>query len=168
MLYNKAMKREDASKEIIELFIRMVNKYNALEKIPARHGTRHALYHSERHMLDKIGDNTGMNVSEFAAAAGVTKGAISQLVTRLDKKGIVRRYKKSTNDKEVFLELTKSGQEVYKKHKKINEQTILPLNEELNKHSDEKVEFLLEMFKWFDDYLDSSRKKMEEHHKQGS
>ena len=159
------MKREETSKELIELFTRMVNKYNSLEKIPARHGTRHNLYHSERHMLDKICDNTGMNVTEFAAAAGVTKGAISQLVTKLEKKGIVRRYKKSTNDKEVFLELTKSGQEVYQKHKKINEETILPLNEELSKHSDEKVEFLLKMFHWFDDYLDLSKKKMEEHHK---
>ncbi len=145
----------------------MVNKYNALEKVPARHGTRHNLCHSERHMLDKIGDNTGMNVTEFAAAAGVTKGAISQLVTKLEKKGIVRRYKKSTNDKEVFLELTKSGQEVYKKHKKINERTIQPLNEELSKHSDEEVEFLLNMFKWFNDFLDLSRKQMEEHHKKG-
>jgi DNA-binding MarR family transcriptional regulator len=161
------MKRENTSKEIIELFIRMVNKYNSLEKIPARHGTRHNLYHSERHMLDKIGDNTGMNVTEFAAAAGVTKGAISQLVTKLEKKGIVRRYKKSTNDKEVFLELTKSGQEVYQHHKNINKQTIKPLFEELSKHSDEKVEFLLTMFKWFNDFLDLSRKKMEEHHKQG-
>ncbi len=159
------MKRENAGKEIIELFIRMVNKYNSLEKIPARHGTIHNLYHSERHMLDKIGDNRGMNVTEFAEAAGVTKGAISQLVTKLEKKGIVRRYKKSTNDKEVFLELTKSGQKVYQKHKEINEQTILPLNEELSKHSDEKVEFLLKMFKWFDNYLDLSRKKMEVHHK---
>jgi DNA-binding MarR family transcriptional regulator len=159
------MNRKNASKEITDLFIKMVHKYNSLEKIPARHGTRHSLYHSERHMLDKIGDNTGMNVTEFAAAAGVTKGAISQLVTKLEKKGIVRRYKKSTNDKEVFLELTKSGQKVYQKHQKINEQTILPLNEELSKHSDEKVEFLLTMFKWFNDYLDLSKKKMEEHHK---
>ncbi len=165
MLYNRSMKRENTSKELIELFIRMVNKYNSLEKIPARHGTRHNLYHSERHMLDKIGDNTGMNVTEFADAAGVTKGAISQLVSKLEKKGIVRRYKKSTNDKEVFLELTKSGQEVYQKHQEINEQTIIPLNEELSKHSDEKVEFLLTMFKWFNDYLDLSKKKMEEHHK---
>jgi DNA-binding MarR family transcriptional regulator len=159
------MDKKKAGKDIIELFIRMVNKYNSLEKIPARHGSKHNLYHSERHMLDKIGDNTGMNVTEFAAAAGVTKGAISQLVTKLENKGIVRRYKKSTNDKEVFLELTKSGQEVYQKHKEINERAILPLNEELSKHSDEKVEFLLNMFKWFDDYLDSSKKKMEEHHK---
>jgi DNA-binding MarR family transcriptional regulator len=159
------MDKKKAGKDIIELFIRMVIKYNSLEKIPARHGSKHNLYHSERHMLDKIGDNTGMNVTEFAAAAGVTKGAISQLVTKLENKGIVRRYKKSTNDKEVFLELTKSGQEVYQKHKEINERTILPLNEELSKHSDEKVEFLLNMFKWLDDYLDSSKKKMEEHHK---
>jgi DNA-binding MarR family transcriptional regulator len=165
MLYNKIMDKKKASKDITELFLRMVNTYNSLEKIPARHGTRHSLYHSERHMLDKIGDNTGMNVTEFATAAGVTKGAISQLVTKLENKGIVRRYKKSTNDKEVFLELTKSGQEAYQRHKEINEQTIIPLYEELGRHSDEKVEFLLTMFKWFDDYLDISKKKMEEHHK---
>jgi predicted MarR family transcription regulator len=123
------MKKENTSKEIIELFIRMVNKYNALEKIPARHGTRHNLYHSE--------------------------------VSKLEKKGIVRRYKKSTNDKEVFLELTKTGQEVHRQHKEINEQTIKPLDEELSKHSDEEVEFLVTMFKWFDDFLDQSKKKME-------
>jgi DNA-binding MarR family transcriptional regulator len=159
------MKREKTSKEIIDLFIKMVNKYNALEKIPSKHGTRHNLYHSERHMLDMIGDNTGMNVTEFAAAVEVTKGAISQLVTKLEKKGVVRRYKKSTNDKEVFLELTKSGQEVYQQHKEINKQTIKPLFEELSKHSDEKVEFLLYMFKWFNGFLDLSKRRMEEHHK---
>jgi len=164
LLYNYVMDRKKASKDIAELFMRMVNKYNALEKIPARHGTKHGLYHSERHMLDKIADNTGMNVTELAAAAGVTKGAISQLVSKLEKKGIARRYKKSTNDKEVFLELTKSGQEVHKRHKEINEQTILLINEELSKHADEKVEFLLHIFTWFDDYLDQSKKKMQEHH----
>jgi DNA-binding MarR family transcriptional regulator len=168
MLYNITMDREKASKDIEELFIRMVNAYNALEKIPARHGTRHNLYHSERHMLDKIGDNTGMNVTEFAAAAGVTKGAISQLVTKLERKGIVRRYKKSTNDKEVFLELTKTGKEVYRQHKEMSEKALIPLVEELSKHSDEKVEFLVQMFHWFNDYLDQSKKRMEEHHKQGS
>ncbi|UCE72558.1 MAG: MarR family transcriptional regulator [Nitrospiraceae bacterium] len=158
------MDRKQASKNIEELFMRMVNKYNALEKIPARHGTKHNLYHSERHLLDKVGDNTGMNVTEFAAAAGVTKGAISQLVTKLEKKGVVKRYKKSTNDKEVFLELTKTGKEVYRRHKEINENALVPLVEELSKHSDEKVEFLVYMFHWLDDYLELSKKRMQEHH----
>lgn len=161
------MDRKKASREIVDLFIRMVNTYIFMEKIPARHGTRHNLYHSERHMLDKIGDTTGMNITTFAAAAGVTKGAVSQLVTRLEKKGMVRRYKKSTNDKEVFLELTKSGKEIYQKHKEINEETIKPLYEELGRHSDENVEFLLAMFRWFERYLDAGRKKMEEHHTKG-
>jgi DNA-binding MarR family transcriptional regulator len=158
------MNRENVSKEIIELFIRMVNKYNSLEKIPVRHGTRHNLYHSERHMLDKIGEHAGMNVTEFATAAGVTKGAISQMVSKLEKKGIVRRYKKSTNDKEVFLELTKTGQEAYRQHQEVNKETIKQLDNELSKYSDEKVEFLIKMFRWFEDYLDLSKKKMKGHH----
>ena len=41
------------------------------------------------------------------------------------------------------------------------------LYEELKKHPAEKVEFLLMMFKWFDEFLDMSSKKMKEHLKNG-
>src|SRR5271169_3734262 len=120
-----------ASRDIMELFIQAVHKYNALEKVPVKAGSKHDLYHSERHLLDKIGDSPGMNVTEFARAVGITKGAVSQVVTKLEKKGFVRRYKRSSNDKEVFLELTRAGREIYIKHKKTNEKTLKPLIEKL-------------------------------------
>ena len=161
------MDRKIASREIIERFIRVVNKYNSLEKIPVQYGKKHNLYHSERHMLDKIGDNPDMNVTELALTVGVTKGAISQVVKKLEDKGVVRRYKRTTNDKEVFIELTKAGRDIYQKHKEVNEETMRPLREELKKYPDEKVEFLVTMFKWFDEFLDMSREKMKEHLKKG-
>ena len=61
-----------ASQDIMELFIQAVHKYNALEKIPPKVGSKHELYHSERHFLDKIGDYPRMNVTEFAETAGIT------------------------------------------------------------------------------------------------
>ena len=161
------MDRKNATKEIVELFIRIANKYNSLEKIPVTYGKNHNLYHSERHMLDKIGDNPEMNITEFAHAVGVTKGAISQTVKKLEAKGVVRRYKKGRNDKEVFIELTKAGRDIYQKHKEINEETIRPLYEELKKYPAEKVEFLVTIFKWLDGFLDMSRKKMKEHRNKG-
>jgi DNA-binding MarR family transcriptional regulator len=161
------MDRKMASREIIERFIRVVNKYNSLEKIPVQYGKNHNLYHSERHMLDKIGDNPDMNVTDLALTVGVTKGAISQMVRKLEDKGVVRRYKRNTNDKEVFIELTKAGRDIYQKHKEVNEETMRPLHEELKKYPDEKVEFLVTMFKWFDGFLDMSREKMKEHLKKG-
>ncbi len=152
------MDRRKASKEIMELFIRAVSKYNALEKIPSKTGLKHSLYHSERHMLDKIGDHPDMNVTDFAGKLGITKGAVSQVVKKLEAKGVVKRYKKGTNGKEVFLELTDAGRAVYLAHKKTNEETIKPLLKELSKYSDDKVQFLLSMFKWIDGFLDQSRK----------
>ncbi len=154
------MDRNKAGRDIAELFIRAVQKYNALEKIPVRIGAKHDLYHSEKHFLDTIGNHPGMNMTEFANAIGVTKGAVSQFVTKLEKKGLVRRYKSGRNGKEVFLELTRPGRDVYLFHKKRNEETIKPLIDELNKYSDDKVEFLIAMLGWIGDYLEQSREAM--------
>lgn len=151
------MDNTKASKEIMNLFINVVNKYNTVER---RAGSKHNLFHSERHMLDKIGDNPGVNITEFARAIGVTKGAVSQIVKKLENKGFIRRFKSSTNDKEVFLEITTTGRDIYNMHKRVNEETIKPLIEELNKHSGDEIEFLIYMFKWIGDFLDQSEREM--------
>jgi DNA-binding MarR family transcriptional regulator len=154
------MHRSKAGRDIMELFIKAVHKYNALEKLPSKAGTKHELYHSERHFLDKIGDHPGMNMTEFAGAAGITKGAVSQVVKKLENKGIVKRYKSSVNNKEVFIELTRAGRDLYIQHKKKNEETIGPLIKELGKYPDDKVDFLIAMFTWIGNYLDENRVHM--------
>ena len=151
--------------KITELFIRLANKYKALEKIPADYGVGSDLYHSERHLIDQIGDYPEMNISELARYLGVTKGAISQTVKKLENKGLVIRYKGEDNDKEVFFKLTDTGKKIYIMHKQVNQETIIPLYEELKKYSDDKVYFLVDMFKWMDGFLDESKVKMLEHKK---
>lgn len=148
----------------MSLFIRAARRYNALEKIPAKTASRHELYHSERHMLDRIGDHPAVNVSGFARSAGITKGAVSQVVKKLETKGLVRRYKSGGNNKEVFLELTKSGRDEYLRHQEKNQETIGPLLRELRKYPDDKVEFLITMLAWISGYLETSAKQMKEKH----
>lgn len=157
------MNRKTASKELMETFIRMVSKYNALEKHPVKYGTKHEFHHSERHMLDIFGDNPGMNITELAELLGVTKGAISQIVSKLEKKGAVRRYKEAGNGKEVRIELTAKGLEIYEHHKAKNDETISYLQGVLREHPDDKVEFLVEMFKSLESYLGSSKNRMQMH-----
>ncbi len=157
------MNTEFSSTEIMKLFLRIVNKYNSMEKVPVAHGGKSGLYHSERHMLDTIASNPDLNITEYATALGVTKGAISQIVNKLESKGFVRRYKKGSNDKAVYVELTKQGKDVTERRKQVNEQTLKPLTEELNKHTDKEVAFLVAMFRWMDDYFDESKKNMEAH-----
>ena len=157
------MDREKVSEEIIELFIRLVNKYNSLMKIPLDFGAGSHLYHSEMHMIDQIGDHPEMNITELAGLIGVTKGAISQTVKKLEKKGVVTRYKGAENEKEVFLKFTSIGKDIYKKHKEVDKEAIIPLYEELRKYSDDKVYFLVEMCKWMDTFLDDSKEKIQSH-----
>ena len=159
------MDREKPYDEIVGLFIRVANKYKALEKIPVDYGVGKDLYHSERHLIEKIGDYPEKNITELAKFFGVTKGAISQTVKKLENKGIVTRYKGEKNEKEVFLKLTETGKSVYKKHKEHSQKSIMPLYEELKKYSDDKVYFLIEMFKWIDRFLDESKIRMKEHSK---
>ncbi len=154
------MDREKETGEIMEIFIRVVNKYNGLEKIPVKHSPGLGLYHSERHMLDMAGDNPHMNITEIARASRVTKGAVSQIIKKLEAKGVVRRYKKAANDKEVFVELTETGKKTCEERRRTNKETIRPLREKLETHSDEHVAFLVHMFHWLDEFMDQSKKKM--------
>ena len=161
------MDRKKTSKDIEELFIKLANKYHSMEKIPEDYGIGIKLYHSERHLIEQIGDYPEKNITELAKFFGVTKGAISQTVKKLENKGIVTRYKGEKNEKEVFIKLTETGKSVYKKHKEHSQKTIMPLYEELKKYSDDKVYFLVEMFQWIDRFLDESKIRMKEHSKVG-
>lgn len=155
------MNKKKASRELVASFIRLVNKYNALEKNPLSYGTAHKFFHSERHMLEIVGDDPGLNITAFAQKAGVTKGAISQVVTRLERKGALRRFKGKTNDKEIQLELTRLGERIYAQHQSINQENINHLWDELEKHPQDKIAFLMEIFNWLEQYLDQSREKMQ-------
>jgi DNA-binding MarR family transcriptional regulator len=155
------MNKTQASKDIMNLFIEAVHRYNALEKIPHKTGAEFNLYHSERHLIDMIGDLPDANMTGFARSAGMTKGAVSQFVRKLESKGLVRRYKKGNNDKEVFLELTDEGRIFYQQHRKRNEETTRPLRDELKRHPDEHIRFFIDMLTWINSYLYESRKQIE-------
>ncbi len=114
-------------------------------------------------MLDIVGDNPGLNITEFSIAAGVTKGAISQVVSKLEKKVALKRFKSNDNDKEIRLGLTQQGERIYAHHQSVNEETINHLWRELKKHPEDNIVFLIHMFKWFEQYLDQSGEKMRAH-----
>jgi DNA-binding MarR family transcriptional regulator len=114
-------------------------------------------------MLDIVGDDPGLNITEFAKAAGVTKGAISQVVSKLENKGALKRFKSDENDKEIRLALTQQGEQIYEHHQSVNQETINYLWRELKKHPEDKIEFLIDIFRWFEQYLDQSQEKMRAH-----
>ncbi len=98
------------------LFHRIVNKMNKLEKKPRHFGTAHLLYGSEIHTIEAIGKNPGISVTELAHIQGVTKGAVSQIIQKLEKKKLIIRMKNMNSDKQVFLKLSDLGDVAFKAH----------------------------------------------------
>lgn len=63
----------------------------------------------ERHILVSINDDHGITNTELAAMLGRTPGAITQIIVKLEQKGLVERVKHKRNAKVVHLYPTPQG-----------------------------------------------------------
>lgn len=122
---------------------RFVNLYNKLESIPLDVGNGDMLYASEMHTIEALGIGTGKTVTELCAAFGVTKGAVSQIISKLNSKGYVEKNRSKEYSREVELSLTPKGRTVFDKHCKFHEAMDKELEEFISLYPAEKTnEFL--------------------------
>ncbi len=100
---------------LIDLFNRILHLYSAIDKKPKDFGTGDLLYVSEIHAVYLIGSNPEINMTRLAELAGVTRGAVSQMIKRLVSKRYVAKFK-GVNNKEVSLRLTDKGYIIYQNY----------------------------------------------------
>jgi len=137
-----------------ETFLRIINKFKILEKIPIDHGTGHLLYASEINTLEIIGKSPGINVTELAKRKGVTKGAVSQIVTKLEKKQLITKFKDPENEKVVLLRLDKNGKIAFENHEKFHEKYDSAIIEKLNEMSSEQIALVTNTFEILEETID--------------
>ena len=75
--------------KISEVWIRILNKMDVDEKVPKDFGSGDLLHCSEIHTIMAIGKNPGINVTNLSRLLGISRSAISQMMNRLKKKGLV-------------------------------------------------------------------------------
>jgi DNA-binding MarR family transcriptional regulator len=102
-------------------FLRLMHTFQKLEKQPLYFGTADLLYPTEIHTIDEIGTRRAETVTALCARFGVTKGAASQIVTKLHAKGYVEKLRNDENPKEILLSLTATGMIAFKTHKAMHE-----------------------------------------------
>ncbi len=98
------------------------------------------VYRSEIHALVEIGKFPGLNVTELAEKLMITKGAITQVTKKLEKKSLIIRTKDLNNDKEIGHYVTEKGKQLHKQHDEHIEQMLK--DSELRNISDENFSFL--------------------------
>ena len=114
------------SEETLEYEQLMYILDEVLTKIESLHtpshdfGTGIPIYRKEIHTLQAIGRHPKINITALAEHMVVTKGAVSQTVAKLIKKGMVRKQYAQGSKKEVILELTDLGLTGFHNHEKFH------------------------------------------------
>ncbi|MCG2732961.1 MarR family winged helix-turn-helix transcriptional regulator [Pseudodesulfovibrio aespoeensis] len=93
-----------------------LNKFIAISKKPMDFGVGILINPSEIHAVAKLCDHGPMSLTELADRAFVSKGAMSQLVARLEKKGLVYRETAPDNQSKQILHPTELGKKAQNGH----------------------------------------------------
>lgn len=90
-----------------------------MDRHPTTYGAAGQFTPSEIHTIDAIGCDQAILMSELAAKLNVTKGAITQLANKLEKKGAIQRSPHPTDKRAVLLSLTDIGVLAYQEQKAV-------------------------------------------------
>ena len=107
----------DTAEEFMDLFARLLTKAALIEQEPVDTGDGVLLYTSEIHLIDMAGRFPEESMSALASLLGITKGAVSQTVKKLEKKGYLERSNREGNKKNVLIRLTDSGIQAFNWHR---------------------------------------------------
>ncbi len=98
-------------------FQTLMDLAHRLDQAPKQFGTDQSMSHTEIHLIEMIGNNEGSSVTDISTLMGVTKGAVSQTLKRLEKKGFTIKKTDPDNLSRNLVELTAKGKTAYWAHR---------------------------------------------------
>jgi DNA-binding MarR family transcriptional regulator len=138
---------------IAEKFGRIASLWQQLEKQPRKFGTEEELYSSEIHLIEAIGDNRDLSVTDISRVLGVTKGAVSQTLKKIEKKGLAAKHADPMNSSRVSVELTSKGKVAFYAHRHWHETMDGGFKKYFSELPEEKIHFLDEVLSVIEAFL---------------
>jgi len=97
-------------------FAELAELWLQIDKKPRRFGTDQDLYRAEVQLIETVGSTEGMSVTDLAGVLGITKGAVSQRLKKLEQKGLIVKTPDPSNQSRLIVELTAKGKVAYYAH----------------------------------------------------
>ena len=144
--------------ELTALMERVIHKYVQWESKKRTYGTDTLLSRAEIHTIAAVGDNPNINVTALAEMLGITKGAASQMIYKLARKGIVEKKVSPNSDTEVVLNLTSDGMINYEAHRHYHQKTNDTALNLLKEIPEPFYEYLVDYFSAFEQVIDEEIK----------
>jgi DNA-binding MarR family transcriptional regulator len=152
-------------RHLVEKFMGIVRRTAELENRPWHFGTDETLFRSEIFLLELIGDQEGVGVTDAANLLGITKGAVSQTLKKLDAKGLVEKRSDPINSLKACLYLTNKGKIAFYAHKHWHETMDGGFKDYFSRLSQENISFLDEFLNQLDAFLNKWEESLDERSK---
>ena len=110
--------------EILKKLESVITKVESMHTPSFSFGTGVEMHPKEIHTVQAIGRSSGINITRLAEQTGVTKGAVSQTINKLVRKGLVQKSHPPGNAKEIVLSLTDLGWVGFHNHEKFHMDTL--------------------------------------------
>lgn len=156
---------DDKRNELIPLFVsqflRIVNKYSQMHNKAMPFGIDIKLLPGEIHTIEAIGRHEGVNITGLAQILGITKGGVSQMVSRLSRKKLVAKTRVPGSDREVRLVLTELGRKAYQGHMDFHSAMYDDFAKDLNHAGENEINMFREILGKAENYIDRIVKGLE-------
>jgi DNA-binding MarR family transcriptional regulator len=143
------------SEEIFAIMLRVIRKSAVLMATPRHFGTEDLLYSSEIHMIDVIGRQPGICVTEIACRLQITKGAVPKMIRKLLQKGMIERYQAKENKKMVLFCLTNKGHIAFQSHMGFHEALDKKIMHKFDKLPEAEACNFQEILQDIENYIDT-------------
>jgi DNA-binding MarR family transcriptional regulator len=138
--------------------LRIINKATELLAEPRNFGTE-VLCASEIHMIEVIGRNPGIHVTEIANKLGITKGAVPKMICKLIHKDMIYRYQAKDNKKMVFFKLTEKGHTAFQGHVEFHKELDQGIMKKFNSLQESELLIFQDIINEVERYIDRFRKE---------
>lgn len=108
--------------ELIDGFYQVTGRINKLRNKQFSFAGTVPLNTAALHLIDLIGRHPDYNLTQLATTLGNTKGAVSQLASKLVAKNLISRRQTPGNEKVVTFALTAAGRQVFAGHQQLHAQ----------------------------------------------
>lgn len=153
------MDRKKRLFDLIELFQAIVAKYARFDEMAiAFTDGAGSLFKGELHFIQCVKKHEEEKLTRLADLLGVTRGAVSQTLVKLEKKKLVERVKR--NRKEFTLKLTPAGEDIYRKHEEFHRKHFRELEQAMTLLPPRQIDFIEWLFRKINSFYDQFAKRV--------
>ncbi|AVK47446.1 hypothetical protein AXY43_05070 [Clostridium sp. MF28] len=138
-----------------EMIGRMFFISGELEKRPKDYGNCGVPLHmSDIHMIEAIQKNQSANTTEIAKIMNTTKSTVSKITKRLEKEGMIKKYKFLDNKKEIYFKLTDLGLKAFNGHYEYHISRTQSFDKEFDNYTEEEKKLIVNFLKKYTEELE--------------